>query len=71
MTTKRSIWLLPTRIPAPVEPVIEIVSVPEVQPEKVQPDRSTDPPTAALIAMACVELVPVITAEFEIRPAPS
>ena len=40
---------------------IEIVSVPEVQPEKVQPDRSTEPPSAALIAMACVELAPVIT----------
>ena len=71
MTTKRSIWLLPTRISAPVEPVIEIMSVPDVQPEKVQPDRSTDPPTAALIAMAWVEVVPVMTAAFEILPVPS
>ena len=70
-TTNRSIWLLPTRISSPVEPVIEIVSVPEVQPEKVQPDRSTEPPTAALIAIACVELAPVIAAVFEILPAPS
>ena len=47
------------------------MSVPEVQPEKFQPDRSTESPAAALIAMACVELVPVIAAAFEILPTPS
>ena len=47
------------------------MSVPEVQPEKVQPDRSTEPPAAALIAMACPELVPVTTVELAILPAPS
>jgi hypothetical protein len=71
VTTKRSIWLLPTRISSPVEPVIEIVSVPEVQPEKVQPDRSTESPTAAVMAMACDELVPVMADVFEILPVPS
>jgi hypothetical protein len=59
------------RTSSPVEPVREIVSVPDVQPEKVQPERSTESPSAALMAMAWVELAPVITAAFEILPAPS
>ena len=48
-----------------------IVSVPEVQPANVQPDRSSEPPVVMLRTSACVEAVPVINAVFEILPAPN
>jgi hypothetical protein len=70
VTTKRSIWLLPTMISSPVEPVIEIVSVPDVQPEKVQPDRSSEPPAERLIATPWVAALPVMTAAVAILPGP-
>ena len=70
LTTNRSIWLLPTRISSPVEPVIEIVSVPDVQPEKVQVDRSTEPPEATFTATAWVAAVPVMTDAADILPVP-
>ena len=67
---KRSIWLVPTMISSPVEPVIEIVSAPDVQPENVQADRSSHPPAERLTATPWVAALPVITAAVAILPEP-
>jgi hypothetical protein len=71
LTTKRSIWLLPTMVSSPVEPVTVMMSVPEVQVAKVQPDMSSEPPADRLTATAWTWLVPVNRVVFEILPAPN
>jgi hypothetical protein len=62
---------LPTIVSAPVEPVTEMTSVPDVQFEKVNPDRSKDPADGIVTAKVWVEAVPVIVAVVEILPAPN
>ena len=69
LTTKRSAWLLPMRISSPAAALIEIVSVPDVQVAKVQPERSTDAPAFVLMIRAWVDDVPVIATVVEILPA--
>ena len=46
LTTKMSFWLLPTSVSVPVEPVMVMVSVPEVHPAKVQPGQRGSNATA-------------------------
>ena len=64
-------WIAPVKVSAPVEPLTVIVSVPEVQVPKVQPDRSAEPAALTLTTRACVEVVPVTIAVEEILPAPN
>jgi hypothetical protein len=64
-------WMAPANVSAPPAPLTVIVSVPEVQVGKVQPDRSADPPESTLTTIALVELVPVMIAADDILPAPN
>ena len=50
---------------------IEIVSVPDVQVAKVQPERSTEVPALVLTTRAWAEAVPVIATVVDILPAPN
>jgi len=62
---------LPTIVSAPAEPVTEMTSVPDVQFEKVNPERSNDPADGSVTAKVWVEAVPVIVDVVEILPAPT
>ncbi len=71
-TTKRSIWLVPTMLSLPVDPVRLIVSVPDAQLTKERPDRSSELPAARFTARPWVPaVVPVMVAAVEILPAPN
>ena len=48
-----------------------MTSVPDVQLEKVNPDRSKDPADGSVTAKVCVEAVPVMVDVLEILPSPN
>jgi hypothetical protein len=63
--------MAPVNVSAPPEPLTVIVSVPEVQVGKVQPDRSAEPPESTLTTIALVEAVPVTATVEAIFPEPN